>query len=180
MLFPSLISVSVFSRWVMNLFPQLWAQLCLDEESYTCLASFPMVSKWKIIFIPLFYCIWNESSWQDMGLFSAQYIVRVDGRKGLFRGLSPRLVSNAISTVVRTKVKQVTKVEDFRYHDKLFANFILVLYYCIILMSSPTPHHHHLSLAACPLPTIGHKCICQRVICVFSSAGGISIQETWH
>lgn len=120
-----------------------------------------------------------------MDLFSAQYIVRVDGKKGLFRGLSPRLVSNAISTVVRTKVKQVTKVvkqvtkaEDFRYHDKLFANIILVLYYCIILMSSPTPHHHHLSLAACPLPTIGHKCICQRVICVFSSAGGVSIQET--
>nr|XP_046253969.1 mitochondrial carrier homolog 1-like isoform X2 [Scatophagus argus] len=42
------------------------------------------------------------------GFFSyAQYIVKVDGKRGLFRGLSPRLVSSAISTVVRSKVKQV-------------------------------------------------------------------------
>nr|XP_046253970.1 mitochondrial carrier homolog 1-like isoform X3 [Scatophagus argus] len=41
------------------------------------------------------------------GFFSyAQYIVKVDGKRGLFRGLSPRLVSSAISTVVRSKVKQ--------------------------------------------------------------------------
>lgn len=44
-----------------------------------------------------------------MDLFSAQYIVKVDGKKGLFRGLSPRVVSSAISTVVRSKVKQVSK-----------------------------------------------------------------------
>ncbi|XP_044068793.1 mitochondrial carrier homolog 1-like isoform X6 [Siniperca chuatsi] len=42
------------------------------------------------------------------GFFSyAQHIVKVDGKRGLFRGLSPRLVSSAISTVVRSKVKQV-------------------------------------------------------------------------
>ncbi|XP_036960334.1 mitochondrial carrier homolog 1-like isoform X2 [Acanthopagrus latus] len=42
------------------------------------------------------------------GFFSyAQYIVKVDGKGGLFRGLSPRIVSSAISTVVRSKVKQV-------------------------------------------------------------------------
>ncbi|XP_041801432.1 mitochondrial carrier homolog 1-like isoform X2 [Chelmon rostratus] len=42
------------------------------------------------------------------GFFSyAQYIVKVDGKRGLFRGLSPRIVSSAISTVVRSKVKQV-------------------------------------------------------------------------
>ncbi|XP_045911153.1 mitochondrial carrier homolog 1-like isoform X2 [Micropterus dolomieu] len=41
------------------------------------------------------------------GFFSyAHHIVKVDGKKGLFRGLSPRLVSSAISTVVRSKVKQ--------------------------------------------------------------------------
>ncbi|KAM8755432.1 mitochondrial carrier homolog 1-like isoform 1-T1 [Acanthopagrus schlegelii] len=41
------------------------------------------------------------------GFFSyAQYIVKVDGKGGLFRGLSPRIVSSAISTVVRSKVKQ--------------------------------------------------------------------------
>ncbi|XP_076597697.1 mitochondrial carrier homolog 1-like isoform X2 [Chaetodon auriga] len=42
------------------------------------------------------------------GFFSyAQHIVKVDGKRGLFRGLSPRIVSSTISTVVRSKVKQV-------------------------------------------------------------------------
>ncbi|GAA6232866.1 mitochondrial carrier homolog 1 isoform X2 [Lates japonicus] len=42
------------------------------------------------------------------GFFSyAQHIVKVDGKRGLFRGLSPRIVSSAISTMVRSKVKQV-------------------------------------------------------------------------
>ncbi|XP_051282363.1 mitochondrial carrier homolog 1 isoform X2 [Dicentrarchus labrax] len=42
------------------------------------------------------------------GFFSyAQHIVKVDGKRGLFRGLSPRIMSSAISTVVRSKVKQV-------------------------------------------------------------------------
>lgn len=44
-----------------------------------------------------------------MDLFSAQYIVKVDGKKGLFSGLSPRVISSAISTVVWSKVKQVSK-----------------------------------------------------------------------
>ena len=37
----------------------------------------------------------------------ARYIIRVDGKRGLFRGLSPRIMSSAISTMVRSKVKQV-------------------------------------------------------------------------
>ncbi|KAM3618574.1 uncharacterized protein V6R79_021943 [Siganus canaliculatus] len=42
------------------------------------------------------------------GFFSyAQHIVKVDGRRGLFRGLSPRIMSSTISTVVRSKVKQM-------------------------------------------------------------------------
>ena len=41
----------------------------------------------------------------------AQYIVKVDGKTGLFRGLSPRLFSSAISTVVRGKLKQVSEDE---------------------------------------------------------------------
>ncbi|TDH11004.1 hypothetical protein EPR50_G00081200 [Perca flavescens] len=41
------------------------------------------------------------------GFFSyARHIVKVDGKRGLFRGLSPRIMSSAISTVVRSKVKQ--------------------------------------------------------------------------
>ncbi|XP_075951404.1 mitochondrial carrier homolog 1-like isoform X1 [Anarhichas minor] len=45
------------------------------------------------------------------GFFSyAQHIVTVDGKRGLFRGLSPRIVSSAISTVVRSKVKQQVEI----------------------------------------------------------------------
>lgn len=51
------------------------------------------------------------------GFFSyAHYIMKVDGKTGLFRGLSPRIVSSTISTVVRSKVKQqvehLSKKED--------------------------------------------------------------------
>ncbi|XP_019746349.1 mitochondrial carrier homolog 1-like [Hippocampus comes] len=50
------------------------------------------------------------------GFFSyAQHIVKVDGKRGLFRGLSPRIASVAISTVIRTKAKKtqcVSKEDD--------------------------------------------------------------------
>lgn len=44
----------------------------------------------------------------DIRLFSAQHIVKVDGKTGLFRGLSPRIASSVLSTLVRGKVRQVT------------------------------------------------------------------------
>ncbi|XP_069383391.1 mitochondrial carrier homolog 1 isoform X3 [Paralichthys olivaceus] len=62
--------------WDMNLFLQLWAQRCLEEESYTYLA------------------------------FSPMHIVKVDGKRGLFRGFAPRIITSAISTIVRSNVKQ--------------------------------------------------------------------------
>uniref|UniRef100_A0A3Q2Z1Z9 Mitochondrial carrier 1 n=1 Tax=Hippocampus comes TaxID=109280 RepID=A0A3Q2Z1Z9_HIPCM len=47
------------------------------------------------------------------GFFSyAQHIVKVDGKRGLFRGLSPRIASVAISTVIRTKAKKVKENLD--------------------------------------------------------------------
>ncbi|XP_035245342.1 mitochondrial carrier homolog 1-like [Anguilla anguilla] len=47
------------------------------------------------------------------GFFSyARHIIRVDGKRGLFRGLSPRVMSSAISTIVRSKVKQAVPAED--------------------------------------------------------------------
>uniref|UniRef100_A0A8C0RH04 Mitochondrial carrier homolog 1 n=1 Tax=Canis lupus familiaris TaxID=9615 RepID=A0A8C0RH04_CANLF len=39
--------------------------------------------------------------------YPAKYIVQVDGKIGLFRGLSPRLMSNALSTVTRGSMKKV-------------------------------------------------------------------------
>ncbi|MGH0184750.1 UNVERIFIED_CONTAM: hypothetical protein FKN15_016029 [Acipenser sinensis] len=50
------------------------------------------------------------------GFFSyARHIVRVDGKRGLFRGLSPRIVSSTVSTVVRSQVKQVTPIPDMEH-----------------------------------------------------------------
>ncbi|XP_072223234.1 mitochondrial carrier homolog 1-like isoform X1 [Leuresthes tenuis] len=47
------------------------------------------------------------------GFFSyAQHIVEVDGKRGLFRGLSPRIVSSAISTMVRGKIKQQVQLRS--------------------------------------------------------------------
>ncbi|KAG7477634.1 hypothetical protein MATL_G00071750 [Megalops atlanticus] len=47
------------------------------------------------------------------GFFSyARHIIKVDGKSGLFRGLSPRVMSSAISTMVRSKVKQAVPMED--------------------------------------------------------------------
>nr|XP_020444534.1 mitochondrial carrier homolog 1-like [Monopterus albus] len=40
----------------------------------------------------------------------AQHIVKVDGTTGLFRGLSHRIVSSAVSTVVRSKLKRKVKL----------------------------------------------------------------------
>ncbi|KAK6472117.1 mitochondrial carrier-like protein 1-like [Huso huso] len=50
------------------------------------------------------------------GFFSyARHIVRVDGKRGLFRGLSPRIMSSTVSTVVRSRVKQVTPIPDMEH-----------------------------------------------------------------
>lgn len=54
-----------------------------------------------------------------MNLFSARHIVKVDGKTGLFRGLSPRITSSVISTVVRGKVRQVKLYKCHQLH-KLF------------------------------------------------------------
>ncbi|KAF6716561.1 Mitochondrial carrier-like protein 1 [Oryzias melastigma] len=47
------------------------------------------------------------------GFFSyARHIVSVDGKRGLFRGVSPCVLSSLVSTVVRGKTKQVKKEEQ--------------------------------------------------------------------
>ncbi|XP_041656356.1 mitochondrial carrier homolog 1-like isoform X2 [Cheilinus undulatus] len=52
------------------------------------------------------------------GFFSyAQHIIKVDGKRGLFRGLSPRIISSAISTQVRSNVKQ--QVERLSKKDEV-------------------------------------------------------------
>ncbi|NXK14772.1 MTCH2 protein, partial [Herpetotheres cachinnans] len=51
--------------------------------------------------------VFGRQVYQLPGLFSyAKHIVKVDGRAGLFKGLTPRLCSSAIGTVVHSKVLQ--------------------------------------------------------------------------
>lgn len=58
--------------------------------------------------------VWSSSRCPGPGvtlpscLLTAKYIVQVDGKIGLFRGLSPRLMSNALSTVTRGSMKKVS------------------------------------------------------------------------
>ncbi|NXF97798.1 MTCH2 protein, partial [Eubucco bourcierii] len=52
--------------------------------------------------------IFGRQIYQLPGLFAyAKHIVKVDGRAGLFKGLTPRLCSSAIGTIVHGKVLQV-------------------------------------------------------------------------
>ncbi|KFO80508.1 Mitochondrial carrier 2, partial [Cuculus canorus] len=52
--------------------------------------------------------IFGRQVYQLPGLFAyAKHIVKLDGRAGLFKGLTPRLCSSAIGTVVHSKVLQV-------------------------------------------------------------------------
>ncbi|XP_028917008.1 mitochondrial carrier homolog 2 isoform X1 [Ornithorhynchus anatinus] len=51
--------------------------------------------------------IFGRQVYQLPGLFAyAKHIVKIDGKKGLFTGLTPRLCSGAIGTVVHSKVLQ--------------------------------------------------------------------------
>ncbi|XP_077190453.1 mitochondrial carrier homolog 1 isoform X3 [Paroedura picta] len=50
------------------------------------------------------------------GFFTyARHIVRVDGKKGLFRGLTPRIISSTLSTVTRGRVKKAFPLEDMEH-----------------------------------------------------------------
>uniref|UniRef100_A0A803T8S3 Mitochondrial carrier 1 n=1 Tax=Anolis carolinensis TaxID=28377 RepID=A0A803T8S3_ANOCA len=45
----------------------------------------------------------------------ARHIVEVDGKKGLFRGLSPRILSSTLSTISRGRVKKAFPLEDMEH-----------------------------------------------------------------
>ncbi|XP_031799797.1 mitochondrial carrier homolog 2 isoform X2 [Sarcophilus harrisii] len=54
--------------------------------------------------------IFGRQVYQLPGLFCyAQHIMKIDGKSGLFKGLTPRLCSGAIGTVVHSKVLQELK-----------------------------------------------------------------------
>ncbi|XP_053099551.1 mitochondrial carrier homolog 1 isoform X2 [Hemicordylus capensis] len=50
------------------------------------------------------------------GFFTyARHIVEVDGKKGLFRGLTPRIISSTLSTITRGRVKKAFPLEDMEH-----------------------------------------------------------------
>ncbi|XP_058711707.1 mitochondrial carrier homolog 1 isoform X2 [Poecile atricapillus] len=50
------------------------------------------------------------------GFFTyARHIVEVDGKRGLFRGLTPRLISSTLSTITRGSVKKAFPLEDMEH-----------------------------------------------------------------
>uniref|UniRef100_A0A8D0KMQ6 Mitochondrial carrier homolog 1 n=1 Tax=Salvator merianae TaxID=96440 RepID=A0A8D0KMQ6_SALMN len=50
------------------------------------------------------------------GFFTyARHIVEVDGKRGLFRGLTPRIISSTLSTVSRGRVKKAFPLEDMEH-----------------------------------------------------------------
>ncbi|KFP59836.1 Mitochondrial carrier 1, partial [Cariama cristata] len=50
------------------------------------------------------------------GFFTyARHIVEVDGKRGLFRGLTPRLLSSTLSTITRGSVKKAFPQEDMEH-----------------------------------------------------------------
>ncbi|NXI55239.1 MTCH1 protein, partial [Chloroceryle aenea] len=47
--------------------------------------------------------------------YPARHIVEVDGKRGLFRGLTPRLISSTLSTITRGSVKKAFPLEDMEH-----------------------------------------------------------------
>ncbi|XP_078110315.1 mitochondrial carrier homolog 1-like isoform X6 [Sander vitreus] len=95
------------------------------------------------------------------GFFSyAHHIVKVDGKRGLFRGLSPRIVSSAISTVVRSKVKQ--QVELLSKRDELQTSLRKVLKetsheMIIQCLSRVATHPFHVMSVRCMAQFVGRE-----------------------
>ncbi|XP_072211928.1 mitochondrial carrier homolog 1 isoform X2 [Excalfactoria chinensis] len=48
-------------------------------------------------------------------LLHLRHIVKVDGKRGLFRGLTPRLISSTLSTITRGSVKKAFPLEDMEH-----------------------------------------------------------------
>ncbi|XP_019401710.1 PREDICTED: mitochondrial carrier homolog 1 [Crocodylus porosus] len=58
-------------------------------------------------------CVMTDTS--VMFFYPARHIVKVDGKTGLFRGLTPRILSSTLSTVTRGSVKKAFPLEDMEH-----------------------------------------------------------------
>uniref|UniRef100_A0A8B9GEU0 Mitochondrial carrier 1 n=1 Tax=Amazona collaria TaxID=241587 RepID=A0A8B9GEU0_9PSIT len=64
---------------------------------------------------PAFGVLWLPADSALVFSYPARHIVEVDGKRGLFRGLTPRLVSSTLSTITRGSVKKAFPLEDMEH-----------------------------------------------------------------
>lgn len=108
-------SQGLFCRSGTNHYLQLLEEMYWEGKYCTCLASSPTVS--LPVANPCSLCsgraecsLWLSCFSTDSSLvfsYPARHIVKVDGKRGLFRGLTPRLISSTLSTITRGSVKKV-------------------------------------------------------------------------
>lgn len=91
------------------------------------------------------------------GLFSyARHIVAVDGRRGLFRGLSPHILSGAVTTVVKRKLKQVLSVKEAKEEETSLRTLVREI-------SQETFVHCLSRVASHPFHVLSVRCMAQFV-----------------
>ncbi|XP_042202559.1 mitochondrial carrier homolog 2 [Callorhinchus milii] len=97
-----------------------------DARSQLCLGAGLTVLSHPLMYVKLLIQVGHEPLspmlgrnlfrtpvYQLPGLFAyAKHIVAIDGKMGLFRGLTPRLCAGAVGTVVHSKVLQVYQAQE--------------------------------------------------------------------
>ncbi|XP_077368042.1 mitochondrial carrier homolog 1-like isoform X2 [Festucalex cinctus] len=105
------------------------------------------------------------------GFFSyARHIVKVDGKRGLFRGLSPRIASIAISTVIRTKAKKtelVSKDDEQNPLRKVMKETSHEMF--IQCLSRIATHPFHVMSVRCMAQFVGREVKYSGLLCSISS-----------
>ncbi|XP_027869313.1 mitochondrial carrier homolog 1 isoform X2 [Xiphophorus couchianus] len=94
------------------------------------------------------------------GFFSyAQYVLRVDGKLGLFRGLSPRIASSTISTLVRGKIEWRVLQSKKDEHQNSFRKLVQETSHDMIFrcLSRVATHPFHVMSVRCMAQFVGRE-----------------------
>ncbi|XP_041859044.1 mitochondrial carrier homolog 1-like isoform X2 [Melanotaenia boesemani] len=108
------------------------------------------------------------------GFFSyAQHIVEVDGKGGLFRGLSPRIISSAISTVVRGKIKQQVQLRSKKDEQQTSLGKVIREVRDLTRDDHPVPVQSGNTSFPCPVSSLYGPVCWQRGEVQFSQASAV-------
>ncbi|XP_067902005.1 mitochondrial carrier homolog 2 isoform X2 [Heterodontus francisci] len=111
------------------------------------------------------------------GLFSyAKHIVNIDGKRGLFKGLTPRLCAGAIGTVVHGKVLQCTELEKIAEEPSLHHVFEETMREMIARSTATiVTHPFHVITLRCMIQFIGRETkysgIFNNVVTIYKEEG---------